>query len=234
MRGDYQFLLPSALMPRVSVGGRITAPNNLLQTSILMPQNSTSTQDDHSEVSGSPELLAEMFLLSISGTYLRADTIHLTISSVVCALWRQIALDLAALWATIIWVYFVKWTSTDDGTSRESINWIQLCLTRSRNAPLDIYVAIHNFKNGSSGPFDIIREILPAQQHRWRHVYLDVPERLLQVFLTFLNPFLSRVTLTLKPTGNGDYPSPITLLDPSLTPHIYLTLSKARDIRCPI
>ena len=100
-----------------------------------MQQNSTRRQDDHSENSGviplpstgsaisaspipklPPELLAEIFLLSISGTYLRADAIRLAISSV-RALWRQIVLDLAALWTTLIWVYFVKWTSTDDGTS---------------------------------------------------------------------------------------------------------------------
>ena len=166
-----------------------------------------------------PEILGNIFVLAFKGVYRLGDANRLAVSSV-CSLWRRIALGLAVLWSTIIWIdtrLYAERCIEVDIARRGSVPWTQLCLSRNRQCDLDIHVDADDYEYDAEADFGPVGEILLTYRHRWRDVYLHLPPILLQSLLPF-STSLPRLATFVAISYDFDPGRPFYLLDAELHP----------------
>ncbi|KAK7460494.1 hypothetical protein VKT23_009212 [Stygiomarasmius scandens] len=128
------------------------------------PKSSSSLTDHISQVP--PELLSEIFLLSVSGDFDYENTVRkpLLISQI-SKYWRDVALATPGLWSRL----FLK-ISTYCSRSRMDIT--ETWLIRSAAAPLRVHILWEEESNLLTHP---VLDAIIQHSNRWHHVFLFIP-----------------------------------------------------------
>lgn len=93
------------------------------------------------------ELVTDIF--QINGNELFAPSNYQTVLQYLCAIthvssrWREIALSTPLLWRKVVF-------STSHGSFAKSLNWMMLCLKRSGDVSVDLYLHMHSILHNSN------------------------------------------------------------------------------------
>lgn len=114
------------------------------------------------------EILSNIFvviytLAHTSNTYDHSAVKHTILLSSVCTRWRQAAIATSALWPTSIEI-------TGQGYLRKGLQYTNICLERSRNAPLHLRIGRHNFEYSLTSANEVLSTTLHSVSSRIKSV----------------------------------------------------------------
>jgi len=159
-----------------------------------------------------PEIIAQILVSAISAPFLlspKKDATNLQPlfdAALVCRLWRDIAYSYPALWSRIL---------VAPGYGR-SLKWIQLFLSRSGAAPLEIYCDFREYLDGDPGDVAVVGKcisgLVPAMNRCHKLTLITGAESFLNSFFSTTQPGPLLNELSIHST-NSVTEVPVQILD---------------------